>query len=176
MKEIIIPFSKKKIIQLILGSIGFIAVCFWLIQIAETQTRYNPQFVIAVSILGVLFFGSVGIVNLVKFFERKQGLIINDEGIIDNSSAVCAGLIKWENITDVSITEVYRQKFITIHVNNAEEIIAKQSGLKKFFLGLNQDHYNSPVQLSTNALKCNFQELHDTIKEQLNIRHSTPKV
>ena len=49
MKEIIIPLSRKKITLLFLGAMGFVALCFWLIQVAETQTRFDPQFIKIVS-------------------------------------------------------------------------------------------------------------------------------
>ena len=171
MKEIIIPLSRKKITLLFSGAIGLVALFFWLIQIAENQTRYDPMFVKVVSVIGIVFFGLCGIYAFTKFFDKKPGLVINDEGIIDNSSAVCAGLIKWENITNVSITEIYGQKILTIDVNNADEILSKQQGFKKLLMNLNKNYFNSPIQISSNALKCNFQDLYNIIKEKLSVRH-----
>jgi len=171
MKEIIIPLSRKKITLLFLGAVSFVVLCFWLIQIAETQTRFDPQYVKIIALVGIIFFGLCGIYAFAKLFDKKPGLVINDEGIIDNSSAVCAGLIKWRNITNVSITEIYDQKILTIEVDNADEILSKQHGFKKILMNLNKNYFSSPVQISSNALKCNFQELHDTIKGQLSVRH-----
>jgi len=171
MKEIIIPLSRKKITLLLLGAIGFVVLCFWLIQIAETQSRFNPQFIEIISVIGIVSFGLCGIYAFTKFFDKRPGLVINDEGITDNSSAVCAGLIKWGNITNVSITEIYGQKILTIEVNNVDEILSKQQGFKKVLMNLNKNYFSSPVQISSNALKCNFQELYDIIKEQLTARH-----
>ena len=171
MKEIIIPLSRKKITLLFLGAMGFVALCFWLIQVAETQTRFDPQFIKIVSVVGIIFFGLCGIYALAKFFDKEPGLVINDEGITDNSSAVCAGLIKWKNITNVVITEIYGQKILTIEVNNADEILSKQRGFKKMLMNLNKNYFSSPVQISSNALKCDFQKLCNTIKEQLTARH-----
>lgn len=169
MKEIKIQLNKTKISLLFLGSIGFVALCFWLIHVSETLD--NPLEVKIISVIGIIFFGLCGIYAFAKLFDKKPGLVINDEGIIDNSTAVCAGLIKWENITNIKITEVYNQKFLTIEVNNSDEIMSKQQGLKKIFMNLNKNIFSSPVQISSNALKCNFQDLFNLIKEQLSIRH-----
>lgn len=125
MKEIIIPLSREKITLVFLGSLGFVALSFWLFQISENQTRYDQMFVKVVSVIGIVIFGLCGIYAFTKFFDKKPGLVINDEGIIDNSSAVCVGLIKWENITNVSIADIYGQKILTIDVNNADEIVSK---------------------------------------------------
>lgn len=172
MKEITFQLSKKKTTLLFLGAIGFVILSFWLIQIAETQTRFSPMFVRIISFVGMIFFGICGIYAFTKFFDKKPGLIISDKGITDNSSAVSAGLIKWENITNVGITEIYGQKILTIEVNNADEILSRQSGFKKLLMNLNKNYFSSPIQISANTLKCNFQELYNTIKEQLTSRHT----
>lgn len=167
MKETIVPFSKTKLILLFLGSIGIVALGLWLIQIADTQTRYDPTYLKVLSAAMIVFSGLCTIYYFTKFFDKKPGLVINDEGIIDNASAVCAGLIKWENITGVSINEIYGQKFLAIYINNVDEIISKQRGFKKAVMSLNKNYFNSPIQISSNGLKCNFEDLYNLIEERL---------
>lgn len=169
MKEVTIQLSKTKITLLFLGSIGFVALLFWLILNAESKTLYNTLYLKTISIFGIIFLGIGSIYFFVKLFDKKPGLIINDEGIIDNSSALRAGLIKWENITNVSISEISGQKFLTIEVNNPDEIISKQKGFKKILMTLNKDFFNSPVHISSNTLKCNLQDLYNLIKERLSV-------
>jgi len=170
MKEIIIPLNKKKITLLFFGAVGFVVVGVWLFQIADTVfVRIISVFVRIISVIEI-FFGLCGVCALFsKFFDNKPGLVINDDGIIDNSSGV--GLIRWENITNVSITEIYGQKILTIEVNNADEIVSKQSGFKKLLMNLSKNYFNSPVQISSNTLKCDFQELYNILKDQLAARH-----
>ena len=98
--EIIIPLSKKKTIFLLLVDVVFVAVCLKLL------TQDHPDsilFAVIIPIIGMLLFGSCGIYMIIKFFDKKPGLIINNEGIIDNSSAISAGLIKWGDITNINI-------------------------------------------------------------------------
>jgi len=94
-----------------------------------------------------MFFGFCGVYAFTKFIDKKPGLIISDEGITDNSSAVSADLIKWENITNGVITEIYGQKILTIEINNANEILLSQSGFKKFLMNLNKNYFSSPIQI-----------------------------
>ncbi|MFA6424268.1 MAG: STM3941 family protein [Candidatus Magasanikbacteria bacterium] len=167
MQEILIPLSKKKTSIIFLGTCCFVFVCLWLINIAEIQTRFSPLLVKTISFIGIIFFSICGIYIFIKFFNKKSGLVINEEGIFDNSSAIGVGLVKWQNITNVKVIEIYKQKILIIGVNNANEIIARQTGMKRRLMDLNNKSYGSPVQITSNALVCNFKELFNIIKEQL---------
>jgi len=167
MQEIVIKLSKTKMLVLLAGSIGFVAVGFWLWQIADVQHRYFPLYVKFAATLSIGFFGLGAVFIFVKLFDSNPGLIINDEGITDNASGASAGLVRWENITKVRITEIVNQKFITIDVNNADEILNRQSDSKRAMMQQNIKLCNSPVNISTNMLQCNFQKLYDLIKEEV---------
>lgn len=173
MTEISISLHKKRIALLTFGAIGFIALSFWLMQVADTQTEYSPLFLKFISIIGILFFTLCGIYGFRKLFDTKPALIINDQGIFDNSSAISAGLVEWKNITNVIITEVYDQKFITIETNNADELLSKQHGFKKILLSLNKNYYKSPIQIAASSLQCDIQELCNILKEQIAIQHKS---
>lgn len=178
MKEIIIPLSKKKFTLVLFGAVCFVVSGVWLFQNADTVARYPPIFIFIeiifikiISVVCVIFFGLCGVYAFIKLFDNKPGLVINNDGIIDNSSYTSVGLIRWENITNVNTREFYGVKCLTIEVNNAEEILSKQTGLKKLLFDLHKGYIDSPVQISSTALKCDFQELYNTIKEQLTARH-----
>jgi len=164
MEEVKIPLSKKKITLLFFISAGFVVVSSLLCKSAPLTLT------IALGIV-ILFFGFCAIYAIIKFFDNKPGFVINDEGIIDNSSATKAGIVKWENITDVSVITVYDQELLRIEVKNADEILSKQKGLKKILMNWNNIFFGSPVLISSNALNCNFKDLHDLIKAQLSVRH-----
>ncbi len=176
MKEIIIQLSKKKLALLFFGAIGFIIACFWSIQTAETKSTFNTLYLKISSTIGIIFFGFCGIYAIEKFFDKRPGLVINNEGIIDNSSFVCAGLIKWETITNVAMNEIFGQTILTIEVNNADEIISKQNTFKKIFMNLSKNYFNSPIQISSIILKkYDFRNLYNLINERLTHRTSTHK-
>ena len=69
------------------------------------------------------------------------------------------------------VSELFGQKFITIEVNNAEKLLLRQTGLKKLLMTWNKNVFSSPVQISSNALKCNFEELYEIIERQVLARH-----
>lgn len=173
MQEIKIQLSKTKLVAILLGSVLFVVIGFWMLQYSDRMHKLAPLLIQIIAIAATLLSGLCGLYAIIKLFDNKPGLVINDKGIFDNSSAINTGLIKWENITHVYISEISGQEFLTIEVNNAEELFLRQTGLKKLMLKWSKDWFGSPVQISSNALKCDFNELCEIIDSQLQARHSS---
>ena len=99
--KIEIPLSKKKITLLLFAAIAFIAGGIW---IAINPERFipnifgitNSEIIRICGIVGILFFGAAGIYGIMKLFDKKVGLIIDSNGITDNSNASSIGLIRME--------------------------------------------------------------------------------
>jgi hypothetical protein len=72
--QLTVPLSKTKLIFLIAGAVGFIALGIWLWSIAEYQTRYSPLYVKAGAVTSAGFFGFCGIYGVAKLFDRRPGL------------------------------------------------------------------------------------------------------
>jgi len=159
MKEITIPLSKKKIALSFSASITFVILSLLLIQITSTIYRY-------LFLISIIFFGTLAIFLFIKFFDRKPGLVINHEGIIDNSSALSAGLIRWDDVVDIDVLNLSGQKMVMIKLRNPNQILSRQSILKRIVMKLNENFFGSPVFITPNILNCNFEELYDTLKKQ----------
>ena len=99
------------------GSVVFVLIGLWLL-ISPPEIS-NPilgnKTVIFISgIAALLFFGTTAAISLKKIMQRIPGLIISKEGIYDNSSAITIGLIKWEDLVDIGVVEVQKQKLLMI--------------------------------------------------------------
>lgn len=72
---------------------------------------------------------------LVRVFQRKPLLVVNREGIIDTSSAVGVGLVRWDEIAQVTITQTKTKSgkltYLTIIPHDPKAIIARTSALTK---------------------------------------------
>ena len=164
MDERIIPLSKTKVLLLILGSVAFVAAGVWLLSldtaaIQRLRRFNNPLLVRGVGVAAIAFFGLTGLYSLRKLFDRKPGLVFSREGILDNSSAVSAGLLPWSEVTGVEVVQIHRQKLLVIKVKDPERYIGRGSRLKR---ALNRANYNmvgSPIAISSNALRIGFDEL-----------------
>ena len=107
MKPINIPLSKKKIALLILGSMLFVVAGCWMFFFqTEHQTHFKVILVKTIGTAAMIFFGATGIIGIQKLFDTQMGLIIDHNGITDNSSGVSVGLIEWADITALRTSKV----------------------------------------------------------------------
>ena len=92
--------------------------------------------------------------------DRSPALIISSLGVTDNSSAVCAGFIPWDDIIGIKDYQMLNQVFINIIVRNPQEYIARQSNtLKRLTAQANYSSFGVAIGISCNALRCSHYEL-----------------
>lgn len=157
-----IPLSKKKMLLLLLGSIAFVVAGFWLL----LGTGFN-LFSMALGGVAILFFGYCAVYIAHKLPEKEPGLILNEQGLIDHSSAVSVGLIRWSDIVNLSVIEIHRQKIILLEVANPEEYIDCESdAMARQAMQMNQDLYGTPLCISANTLQISFDALFTMLLER----------
>jgi hypothetical protein len=157
--ETVIPLSKRKIALLLFGSAAFVVGSIWIWSIADTQTRYDPLYMKAVALAGVSFFGLCAIYGCFKVFDTRPGLIIDEQGIVDNSSAVAAGRIPWDEVVALNISEIAGQHLITISVVEPQKYVGRGNFLRRMLNAANTKLTGSPINISSNTLGIKFDEL-----------------
>jgi hypothetical protein len=159
--QIEIPLSKLKLLILIAASIVFVILGFWILIYHPESAIFRSQlFNSVVSIIGILFFGIGGLVVLLKLRDDKPGITINNLGIDVNAGAASFGLIKWTDIQEVKAILYVNQDLLLILVNNPEFYIGRQnSSIKRKGMEMSLKYLGTPVTISANGLKCNFDEL-----------------
>ncbi len=171
-KTIEIPLSKKKITLLLLASIAFVAGGIWItinpeIFIPNIFRITNPQIIRFGGIAGILFFGAGSIYGIKKLFDKKVGLIIDSNGITDNSNASSIGLIEWNDIFEIRIKQVMSTKFLLIDIVNPEKYIGKaKNGFQAKLMKANMRMYETPLSITSNTLKYDFGELEKLIQTE----------
>ncbi|MDX6748147.1 STM3941 family protein [Polaribacter sp. PL03] len=173
-EEIIIKKDRFRMIILMLPSLIFVVLGFWIAFLAPELNLelVNGQIIkMVIGLLSITFFGFGVILILKKFLDNKYGIKISQEGIYENSSAQNIGLIKWENIERIEAQKVMNRKYIRVIVDNPEEFIKKQNNsLVRKILESNFKRFDSPIQIYTNTLEITFKELFDLINNELTKR------
>ena len=157
--EITIPLSRGKIVALTLGSIAFVAVSIWIWISPEGEGQLIIPLRRIVSVTGVGFFGICAVYGFMKIFDKKPGLVIDEEGIVDNSSGVAAGRILWSEIIGFQKKELFGQRFLTIEVSDPDRFIRRCSPLKAKMNSANLNLTGSPINISANSLSIGFDDL-----------------
>ncbi len=167
METKVIKLSNKKFFFSIIGSLIFVVLGIVFILIPKLFITFlvkNILFIQFFGILSVLFFGFI-LITLIqkKIFDKNIGIEINTEGIIDNSSFVSIGLIKWEDIVSIEKSNVMLTNFLLIKVKNPERYIKKAKGIKSKLLRGNYNSYGTPISISSNFIDCSFSHLEDVL-------------
>lgn len=161
--EIVIPISKRKIILLTIGGLVFVGLGLLFVTNPEKYTSpimRNPTVIFISGVASILFFGLCTPFIFKKLWDKSPGLIITDDGILDNSSGVSVGQINWADIEDIFVLKIYRQKLIMLQVKNPKDYINKQtSGFKRKMMTLNYKMYGTPLSITPNGLKISFEGL-----------------
>ena len=161
-----IKLSKGKIIIHALASITFIIIGFRLLLqpsgetnsegFSESGTALLQQ---GLGIIAILFFGGSLFVICSKLF-RKYGLIINSDGIINNTNLAKLGLIEWSDITDIHTFKVSSTRFLIIRVKDPLKYLNRASNAySKKILQMNIRQYGSPITIISNSIGMKFDEL-----------------
>jgi len=171
-EQIQIPLSKQKMLLTLLGSIVFVGLGIWFLinpPRISNPILGNPTLIFILGLASILFFGLVAVTILRKFSDKKPGLIISRHGITDNSSGVSAGLILWTDIQEIKISQVMSQKFLMFIVSNPQDYLDKVTNpLKRNAMKMNYKTYGSPISISSNSLRINFNELQKILVEKMN--------
>lgn len=170
MEEKQIKTSKVKLIFLLLITISFILMGILFISKPEefTSTFFrSSSFILISGYISVIFFGLVSIIILVKFFDYRFGLIINQDGIIDNTNVGSVGLVKWNDITEIKSIRVASSDFLLVYITNPQDYLQKANKLKRILLNKNLNSFGTPITLTAVGLQCSFNELKKIVAENL---------
>jgi len=170
MEEVVIPLSRVKVILLSLAAVAFVGASFWIWSIADNQPRFHPLFMRGFALAGAVLFGLCGIYGCIKVFDGKPGLVIDREGVVDNSSAAPAGRIGWDEITALEVVEVSGQRMLAIRVVDPQKYVERGGPLRRMLNAANCRMTGSPINVSSHALSINFDDLLRVLTAALN-RH-----
>jgi hypothetical protein len=157
METISIPLSKRKLVLMTAGSWVLLALCGW--NILAHDVPANGLLDRMFSGIGFLFFGCCGVFAAWKLFDKQPGLIIDSEGIVDNSSSIAVGRIPWAEITGFGISKVFGVKLITIRVTTPEKYIGVRGFVRAWINSMNMKMTGSPINISEGILETNFDGL-----------------
>lgn len=164
-EKIEIPLSKTKILLYLFGPIIFVALFIFIIVEMEP-----PFFVKIVGYFGILFFGFGFILLMGKMFDRRPGLIIDQNGITDHTQYTSVGLIEWKDIVGFDTYQVQSTKMIIVYIENPKKYIKRAKKTLAKAMRMSQSMTGSPLSINSGALKISHDELERLLWEELEKR------
>lgn len=166
-EPIVIYPSKGKLVFLVLAAIAMVVIQILFIvyaeQLAMSETaRRRPigaLLVQYVPYIGIPFFGACAIYGIYRLIKIKPSVVVNDEGIYDNSSAVSAGLIRWDEISNLIINRIALQKFVGIIPRDTDAIMKRLPAWKRALMVGNKSMSDAPFNIPQNILPIPCEDL-----------------
>ena len=166
MHKIEIPSSKIKLILMLIGASVFIVGSYHLFRYPERFISYrfrSVEYIKTIGLFLLVFCSSAWIYIPIKLFDKKPGLILDENGIYDNSSFVSVGLILWKDIESIRIEKIKSTKTLIVNIYNPEKYIDRSNRFKKVLLNLNTKLYGTPLTIGLAGLKFNRERLEKLI-------------
>lgn len=163
-----VPINKSKAIRL------FIFFALFVILSALMATR--PELFVKgerfgfVRVMGyvctVIFVLAATVVSN-KVFNQKPGLLIDDEGLTDNSLGVLFSKVGWTEIESIKSLHAAGENFITVVLKHPEAFIVNETNaVKRKMLELNYQTLRTPINIAASRLKMDFDQLYSAINNQ----------
>ena len=166
-----IELKNKKLYISLIMTVVLILLSLFFIFYSYMLPDIGLVLIVTSKIFGFIFtaLSISAMINFIKrFINKKSGLILNADGIIDNSGD-SINIIKWEDIKEIKeIILAGKQKFIIIFISNPEEYIMKAGKIKRKLMRINNDVYGSPLSLSASWFDCTHEELKNIIESKYN--------
>lgn len=167
--EINIPKHKLKQIGLFLVSLLFAYIGYRMVNSEFRSSRMSPELATFFGYLGILFFGLGGLLIFFNMLTSKPALIINSDGIINNSHVGGGYLIRWKNIKSLRIISINKQRMIEIDLKDDEEIYQQVNFLVRKWMKLNGRFMGTPTFIPAVLIKMNLEDVLSIIREQKKI-------
>ena len=153
---------------MIFGCAVFVAACVGMITgDVPDPGRYNDTSLLLIGISGLVLSSSAGLWAVTQWLDRRPGLIVDEQGITDQSSILGVGHIPWSSVINIELRSVWSTRSIFIYVTNPEQCIERmRPNWKQHWLKRTEVSHGTPIKLSTNTLKCDFDELYRFLLEE----------
>ncbi len=123
---IVVRTGRIRLFLLFLGSVAFVTAGIWFAVRPPLGIPLAREFCVALGLVTLLFFGIGGGILLRRLLGHRIALIVDRNGIVDNSTVMPAGRIAWDEITRIGIVTTSRDtRSIGIDVQDREALYAR---------------------------------------------------
>ena len=167
-----IKCNVRKSIGIILSGIGLLAICFFFafcnfrqhVQVSLFNNDIVYYLIKAFMVFAFVLFG-FGILVILRsvLLYRNKMIEIGDDYLLDNSSFVCGGEVRYTEIKSIYI----KGMFLCIELHNEEQFLKKQNFLKQLLMRANKKMGYEYITISDNFLDTNLFEIKKLINEKI---------
>lgn len=163
--------NKKKTLKTLIGGVVLLIVQIFLITIETDEVPKELNFLFAY--IGIPFF-SLGIVYLVyRLVIKKPVFVIDKIGILDQSSLLSVGIIRWDEIESIEAVKIANTNFMGVNPKDKDAFLARLNPIKKFFLSMNLNMGQSLINIPLESFGLDFDQVASKLKEYSEVKIRT---
>jgi hypothetical protein len=155
---VVVERSRAKGLASLLGCAVFVLASLAIIAQGSALT-------LVVGGVGLLTFAGFGIGWTVMLLRDGPGLVVDDTGFDDNSSALAVGRVLWTDVTSVSERKVFGTTLLVVGVRDPEAYLARLGRFARLAATGNRRRYGSPVILTSVGLSTSSVGLSTLLRE-----------
>jgi hypothetical protein len=163
--RLVIPVAKRSLARFFVVSLLGIAGFAYLLVGRPADTSVIGLLLRGLSVLGILICVFSGFFAGRRLFDPTPGLVLDAEGLVDNSNAIGAGRVRWDEITEIRVTRSGPQRFLTVVVENPRKFIDRGGSLRRRVNEANYRKAGSPVNVTARTLRIPFEDLVERTSE-----------
>ncbi|UVI30804.1 STM3941 family protein [Paenibacillus spongiae] len=164
-EELVVYPSPRKLLGLCAASIIFVLIGGGMIAISLSEEDSSVP-ILVIGLISILFFGLCLIYVLYRLLNKKPSIVLDDQGIMDDSSYIGGGLLRWDQIEEIMLYDFMGQRFIGLKLVDTQAFLTQQSGLKKVLIKLNRGMVKAPVNISQQGVTMPLGELYVQMMER----------
>lgn len=158
--HVVVERSRPKGLAALLGCALFILASLAIIAQGSAVT-------LVVGVVGLLTFTGFGIGWIVLLLRPGPGLVVDDTGFDDRSSATAVGRVPWVDVRLVSQRSIAGTPLLIVEVRDPAAYSSRLSRFGRVVATVNRRWLGSPVVISSVGLKTSFAGLSMLLHEGL---------
>lgn len=167
--KIVIRYNQQKRAILFFLS-GFMMVAgIGIIVKAFSKKPFIHPFFLPLGVILLLGFFTI-LVFARRLFINNNVLVVDDNGITDNSNSGSIGFIPWKDVVNVTKKKVAGRKFVCVFVSNPNEYFGKANSIiQQKRMEFNKTYCETPVVISARNLSVDYYTLLEIIQRKHNL-------
>jgi|KBSSwiStaDraftv2_1062776.scaffolds.fasta_scaffold170907_3 hypothetical protein len=155
--ELIIYPSRWKLVLLLLGAAGFVALSAWLLTLHVGWMERSR--IVPAAIAGIGFFGLIFLYCVYRLVRWRPILIVDAEGIVEQSSLISVGRLRWDEVDHI-VPYVFRgQPMLGIVPRDLPGVLSRAGWIARMAMKANGPLGCAPINIAQVVLPGTTEEL-----------------
>jgi hypothetical protein len=151
-EAVIIRIDKAKVALIVFGGLIFVGGGVWLCIMPDGLSTKPLWYLRVIGGICVIFFGLCTLSAIQRLFTRKPALVVDRDGIIDHTSVLCIGRIRWQDIEGIRLDSMQGIRFAVVDVRDPRQFVERGNILQRWVKAINMRIVGSPVSLMLSRL------------------------